>query len=237
MALRYPIIFIIVIIISLIFIYWLKKKNKNPNYTKGSKIANTSLIERNNYYLNLLKKYKLYKRLIQISCIISIICCTFLLGRLVANTSNDADKYNRDIVLCMDVSDSVNELNSQLVTSLKDTVKSLKNERFGITIFNTSAVSLVPLTDDYDFVLGVLDQIDKSLNFDYESSVDSDDYFYVSGYILNGTSEGYERGSSLIGDGLASCVYNFNTDDENRSRLIIFSTDKFSKILLSNRLS
>ena len=36
----------------------------------------------------------------------------------------------------MDVSASVNELNEEIVKSLKEVVQGLKGERFGITIFN-----------------------------------------------------------------------------------------------------
>ena len=54
----------------------------------------------------------------------------------------------------------------------------------------------------------------------------NEDFYYLQQYIRAGTLVGNpERGSSIISDGLASCVYNFPDLNENRSRIIIFSTD------------
>ena len=125
----------------------------------------------------------------------------------------------------MDVSISVNKLNEELVENLKQVVKGLKGERFGISIFNTSSVLLVPLTDDYQYVLYELDKLKQS--FHSNNNYDTSSYDYpTSEYIFNGTLVGNEqRGSSIIADGLASAVYNFPKLDEKRSRVIIFSTD------------
>ena len=135
------------------------------------------------------------------------------------------DEYNRDIFLCMDVSTSVNTLNLEIVESLKETVRTLKGERFGITIFNSSAVTIVPLTDDYDYVESTLDQIAKSINA-YSNYGISNRYDYY--YIFEGTLEGNTvYGPSLIGDGLVSCVNSFSKleEEEDRTRIAIFSTD------------
>lgn len=47
----------------------------------------------------------------------------------------------------------------ELVQSLKDVVSNLDGDRFGITIYNTSSVLYVPMTDDYEFVLDRLDKL------------------------------------------------------------------------------
>ena len=110
---------------------------------------------------------------------------------------------------------------------LKKTVKSLEGERFGISIFNTTSVLVSPLTDDYEYINTVLDEIERSIKLNNNSSYNiDDDYYYISNYVYSGTIEGNEiRGSSLIGDGLASCVFSFPNLEEDRTRLIIFSTD------------
>lgn len=227
MELRYPILIIIVAIsILLSFIFFKKKKEQ---YTIGSKIANTQYLKSTNYYKKKIKEYNLIKKIVYILFSCCIIAATILITRLAKVDTNDINQYNRDIFLCMDVSSSVDELNIELVESLKNTVNKLHGERFGISIFNTSSVILVPLTDDYEYISNVLDEIKKSIKanntFEY-GKYNGNDYFYVRNYIYSGTLEGNEtRGSSLIGDGLASCVYSFSNLNDERTRIIIFSTD------------
>ena len=226
MELRNP-VFIILIPFVLFLVFFLSKR-KDAAYNEGSKIANTNYLKNSDYYKKKIKEYQLIKLLSVISFIVMVIFSTLLVSRPTKIEKKEISKYNRDIILCMDVSSSVDELNSELVDNLKDTVKKLNGERFGISIFNTSSVVLVPLTDDYDYINDVLDTIHQSikLNTNNINYKDVDDYFYIRNYIRSGTLEGSkERGSSLIGDGLASCVYSFSHLDEERSRIIIFSTD------------
>lgn len=226
MALRYPLLFII-LIIGLIIILLRVKKHK-PKFKNGFKIANTEYLKKDNYYLSLKKKYNLLKKGLQISCIICILVCILLICRLYQVKETKSNEYNRDIYLCMDVSASVYELNKDIVESLKNTIKSLDNERFGISIFNSSSVTLVPLTNDYDYILKVMDEIDKSLDANISNNIDySDpDSFYIRNYLRNGTEENASlQGGSLIGDGLATCTYNFSDPDNKRTKIIILTTD------------
>lgn len=227
MELRYP--FVIVILVLLVIASFFLFKNKKKNYTAGSKIANTHYVKNTSYFKKKLKEYKIMITLIQVACIIGIISSIVLISRLARVETTNMNEYNRDIFLCMDVSSSVDDLNLELVETLKDTVTSLKGERFGISIFNSSSVILVPLTDDYDYVASILDKIKTSIEVNNNiSSISSDDkdYFYYRNYVLSGTLEGNEqRGSSLIGDGLTSCVYSFSNLEEERTRIIIFTTD------------
>lgn len=150
-----------------------------------------------------------------------------LISRPANLTEESKTQNNRDIILCMDVSDSVNELNERLVGELKKIVKSLKGERFGISVFNTSSVTLIPLTDDYEYVLETLDTLQKNLKtrIDY-LNYKTDDAYMETEYIHAGTIVGNEiRGSSIIGDGLASAINVFGNLNENRTRIVIFTTD------------
>lgn len=223
MELVYPAVLYIGLIIIVLLI--ILKPKKTIKYDNGRKIANTKYIEEIPYYKEIMKKYKIISYSIKTICIIAILMSLILISRPASVNTQDSEMYNRDIYLCMDVSTSVDELNEQLVESLKKTVKSLKGERFGITIFNTSSVVLVPLTDDYEYVISVLDNLHKAFKSVNSLQV-GNDYSYLTDYLVSGTSVGNEqRGSSLIGDGLASCVYNFSNLEEDRTRVIIFSTD------------
>ena len=156
-----------------------------------------------------------------------MIVSILLMARPYKKVVAQKESYNRDIILCLDISTSVDDLNLELVKNLKETVNHLKGERFGIVIFNSSAVLLSPLTEDYEYIIDVLDQLESCLEgHNLGNSKLSDNWLYQSSYLMDGTLVGNEeRGSSLIGDGLASTVYNFPNLEEKRSRSIIFSTD------------
>lgn len=226
MAVRYPLAIILgfIIIIGCLFI-----KKKKEKYKTGVKLANSSFVRELPYFQKKLKEYKLFINITKVICLLSIIMASIMLARPFTTKNVSDEEYNRDIFLCMDVSASVDELNLELIENLKDTVRSLKGERFGISVFNTSSVTLVPLTDDYEYVLDVLDEMKKSLQYTMDKDLDifsTPDYLYTASYLANGTDIGYEeRGSSLIGDGLATCVYNFAKEDKNRTKIIIMSTD------------
>ena len=227
MEIRYPLLLILLPIGIGIYLFYPKQKEEKQN--KGSKIANTLFLKNTDYYKKLLKDYKIYKGVLYIACIISIISSIFLCSRIQRVETHNINDYKRDIFLCMDVSASVDELNIELVENLKETVKSLKGERFGISIFNTTSVLISPLTDDYEYILNALDEIENSIkanNSIIYGAYRGEDFYYIRNYIYSGTIENNEeRGSSLIGDGLASCVYSFPNLEEERSRIIIFSTD------------
>ena len=141
------------------------------------------------------------------------------------------EKYCRDIILCIDISTSVDYLNENLLDKLKKTVDELQGERFGIVIFNTSPVLLTPLTDDYEYVKDQLDLIAQCLKSRNEVNLDDAfssgyDWIYYQAYISSGTLIGNEqRGSSLIGDGLAAAAIDFSDADKERTKVVIFSTD------------
>lgn len=231
MELRYPIILVIGIIIIFVFIFFPSKKKRE--FKDGTKIANTTYLKRNKIFQEKLKKYQTVVIALKSICIFSIIISLILLSRPNKIDTKSSNEYNRDIVLCMDISASVYELDAGLVSNLKNTVSSLKGERFSISIFNTTSVTLSPLTDDYEYILSILEDVEKGINMTLNSAslldssqYDYTEYFYYTNYIQDGTLENAEeRGSSIIGDGLASCVYNFSNLEEERTRIIIFSTD------------
>jgi len=231
MELRYPIILIIGIIMIVLFLFFSSKKKKS--YTNGTKIANTKYLKNNKLFQKKLKKYQTVLITLKSLCIFSILISLILLARPSKVDSKRSNEYNRDIVLCMDISASVYELDADLVKNLKNTVNSLKGERFSISIFNTTSVTLTPLTDDYEFIISTLKDVEKGIDISLNGNekldsgqIDYQEYFYYKSFIRDGTLEGNtERGSSIIGDGLASCIYNFSNLEEERTRIIIFSTD------------
>jgi uncharacterized protein with von Willebrand factor type A (vWA) domain len=132
----------------------------------------------------------------------------------------------RDIMLCLDVSGSMIEVDSQLFSVFNDLVDNLKGERIGLIAFDASAVTLVPLTDDYS----LLKDYFKSGENSFKKLVETKDVMAFSEAefkdferIRAGTGEG--PGSSMIGTGFAACVNHMGSNTDTRTRSIILVTD------------
>lgn len=212
----------------LVVLCLLRFKNKKQ-YKDGKRVANTGLIEETDYFKKLYRQYKILRRVALFSMLVAVGIGFVMLSRPAKIESLNPEIHNRDIFLCMDVSSSVDELNLDICSKLKNVVEELDGERFGITIFNGQSVLLVPLTNDYQYVLDTLDMLEKGFKNNMEADDDLDvlnDFDWeLFSYMYEGTLA--DEGSSFIGDGLASSLYSFpdleNNDD--RSRMIIFTTD------------
>ncbi len=140
-------------------------------------------------------------------------------ARPVELTTIRPEQRNRDIMLCLDSSGSMSSADAAVVEVFGVLAKEFDGERIGLTIFDSSAVQVFPLTDDYEYV-------QEQLKF-AKAAFDGDP---GSAGFLDGTWNG--RGSSLIGDGLASCVNGFPDAGgagaaRQRSRSVVLATDNY----------
>ncbi|MDQ2757327.1 MAG: VWA domain-containing protein [Actinomycetota bacterium] len=119
---------------------------------------------------------------------------------------------NRDVVLCLDVSGSMIDVDAQVISTFQRLADGFRGERISMVIFNSTAVPVFPLTDDYEFVRAQLRRAADALG-----TLDPTDSFFAG--TLNG------NGSSLIGDGLATCARSFDHPELERARSIILATD------------
>lgn len=211
-----------------IFLCLLRFKKKGI-YKDGKKVANTSLVEETAYFKKLYREYKILSVVALAGLLVAIAIGFVLMARPAKIDTVSPEIHNRDIFLCMDISDSVDELNLDMCDELKKVVEELNGERFGITIFNGQSVLLVPLTNDYQYIMDTLDSMKASFEdsikrSDWDLSYDQIDWSAYH-YKYEGTLA--EEGSSFIGDGLASALYSFPDLENNdeRSRMIIFTTD------------
>ncbi|HET7399342.1 MAG TPA: VWA domain-containing protein [Intrasporangium sp.] len=133
-------------------------------------------------------------------------------ARPVDTTVERPQTRNRDVVLCLDVSGSMADFDAELVRTFRALVTGFRGERIGLVIFNASAATVFPLTDDYDFIADELDTAEQAL-----SNGARNEAFFA------GTFNG--RGTSLIGDGLATCVTSFDRADTRRPRSVVLATD------------
>lgn len=197
------------------------KKAYLPDYLKNDSMFKTRLVW-----------HTILKYVLIVLIIASIVISGFLMARPYKTESKQLANYNRDIILCMDISTTCDHLNAELIDKLEDIVRELNGERFGIVIFNSSPVLLCPLTNDYNYILQVLDKVKEGLKMrlDYTNGkiLFSDKLYEMDAYITNGTLVDNEtRGSSIIGDGLAAACLDFYDYEEkpDRTRVIILSTD------------
>lgn len=135
-----------------------------------------------------------------------------VIARPMASQTIVPENTSRDIMLCLDVSGSMTEVDKEVLDVFLELVDGFEGERIGLTIFNASPVQVFPLTDDYAFVREHL----RSMRESFE-------YGDVTPEHWQGTLDG--PGASLIGDGLAACALRFDHADEERSRSIILATD------------
>ncbi|MGX1792168.1 VWA domain-containing protein [Microbacterium sp. NPDC055312] len=157
------------------------------------------------------------RRMALLSGIVALGAIAVLLGGVVAARpmapkTVQPVNASRDIMLCLDVSGSMSDVDVEVLTVFEKLLEGFEGERIGLTIFNSSPVQVFPLTDDYAFVKEQLRSVRSS--FDY---ADETPEHWVG--TLNGP------GASLIGDGLAACTMRFDHQDDERSRSVILATD------------
>ena len=232
MAIKYHIVLyagLAIALFMLVFVFVKYKKTKK--YAGGEKIAGLICQEDEAYFRKRKILYKTGLTATLICCVLVVVSAFLLMAKPYTSRRMQDEKYCRDIILCIDISTSVDYLNENLLDKLKKTVDELQGERFGIVIFNTSPVLLTPLTDDYEYVKDQLDLIAQCLKSRNEVNLDDAfssgyDWIYYQAYISSGTLIGNEqRGSSLIGDGLAAAAIDFSDADKERTKVVIFSTD------------
>lgn len=134
-------------------------------------------------------------------------------ARPTQRTVDQPEIRNRDIVLCLDVSGSMTSTDAAIASVFEVLAREFDGERIGMVIFDSSSVQLFPLTDDYQYAAEQLTRAKEALDSG-------------AGSFFDGTWNG--EGSSLIGDGLASCIQSFpDTGDTKRSRSVVLATDNF----------
>jgi Ca-activated chloride channel homolog len=147
--------------------------------------------------------------------VLTAVSTLFGIARPVWIQTINPERHLRDVMLCLDASGSMVSYDAAIIQSYLDMLDSFDGERIGMTVFNTTAVSVFPLTDDYAMVREFLEEAKTGFE---TGGVDGTDFFA-------GTVDPEIGGSSLIGDGLTSCVDNFDKKGEKRSRSIILATD------------
>ncbi len=212
MELRYPALVSVgaaIVIIGALVVYRLVAARSR---TSAEPVANTSLLTGLPEYRRALRRHRI--RMLVLATSATLLGGAALIGaaRPVDVAVERPETRNRDVVLCLDISGSMAAYDAELVRTFMTLATQFEGERIGLVIFNSSAATVFPLTDDYEFIRDELDIALRALAGDPEV-----DYFFA------GTFNGL--GTSLIGDGLTSCVSSFDRVDTRRARSVVFATD------------
>lgn len=228
MGMKYE--FMIYVAIALVIVLPFIKLRKKQEFKKGVKVANSSFVAKSKTYKRMVFLYRFLVMMVLICLLASVFMTCILIARPYKNKTEITSFENRDIFLCMDISDSVDEVNLEMCESFRTVIDSLNGERIGISVFNGRTVTLVPLTTDYEYVLDQITLLEESIQLSidvYNNYYMMPDDFTYSEYYFKYVGTLVDYGSSFIGDGLASCLFSFPdlNEDPDRARVIIFTTD------------
>jgi len=204
-----PLLWLVVIAGVVAAMLWLRRKRGARDAT-SLPIANSERLTTLPGYARALRRYRLLLAGVCASIVILLLMGIGLTMRFASVDVRQPELKSRDIVLCLDVSGSMIDYDSEVVDVFSDLAEQFEGERISLVIFNASAVTYFPLTSDYDY-------IQKQFAKLQEEFVSPDQSYY------EGTLIG--DGSSLVGDGLASCATKFDSPDAPRSRSVILVTD------------
>ena len=212
-------IFCVVTVLAITSIIVFLFKPKNDKLNNKVMFANLKRLTRMPEYANLLKEYRLGIGAIVGVLIIAISLSGIIAAKPVNVESYTPTKYNRDIVLCLDVSGSMYDVDIQVLEKFQELLKGFKGERVALVVWNNSSNLVFPLTDDYNYIEEQLKYVNEGLKYDPLTG-ETNGYDF-SKYTINA------NGGSLIGDGLTACSLTFDKEDasEKRSKSIILATD------------
>lgn len=224
---------------------------KKPDVSRSLRAANTRRLKEHPLYKRKMLEARIFRLLTIAGMIIALVAAVFLTSRPYKSERVQDTVSRRDIFLCVDSSSSNYSGVKELVQEFREIVAGLDGDRIGISLFNTSSIQYVPMTDDYEFALRRLDALEGYLTAqeefmtDYAQKYDSvyeipdsergryEELNRIMASFDSGVTAGYElKGTSAIGEGLASCLFSFpELNDEERTRIIIFVTDNRPELL------
>ena len=190
----------------------LVRRRRRRTADRGIPIAHRERLTELPAYRRVLLRIRILVGAMVVMIVLLIASSAVLTARPATVSLVNPELHNRDIVLCLDVSGSMIAYDAAVLEVFEQLTEEFTGERISMVVFNASAVTYFPLTNDYDYIVKQLDRL--------AGEFESEEASYFSGTLFG-------NGSSLVGDGLASCVMRFDHTGSERSRSIIFVTDNF----------
>ncbi|WP_258369475.1 VWA domain-containing protein [Georgenia satyanarayanai] len=188
-------------------------------------VANTAYLRRLPTYRRRMRLYQVALGGVGVFALVAALGSSLLLARPAERDVRAEVLATRDIVLCLDVSGSMIEFDTEIVQTFSEMVEGFDGERIALSVWNSTSRTVFPLTDDYALVTDELDAAATALDFDLDALVHAPEALDRLEEFVAGTMSLDPNSSSLVGDGLATCAYAFDETDTERSRSIIIATD------------
>lgn len=192
-------------------------------------VANSEFLERIPSFARSQTTARILRVLLVALAVLGLVGASVLSGRVATERVQTPAFANRDIVLCLDVSGSMYQYDTQILSTFAEMVDSFDGERVALSIFNSTSRTVFPLTNDYDLIRRELTAGAEAIDFDEQGyrmgardySADKRRQFadFVAG------TRGLDDQASLVPDGLAGCAQEFDHAEQDRSRSIILATD------------
>lgn len=204
-----------------IIIYWAVRyyffaATKRMTAANALPVAHSNRLTNLPIYITVLKRYRLLMSWIVSLLSLCLLTAIVLSARPATVSVVTPTQQNRDIMLCLDASGSVLRADTALLNRFTALVNGFSGQRFGLTLFNSSAVNIIPMNDNYK----VTGQQLKNAAAAFKAQ--KGDAFTQ---LTDGTLADFESGTSLVSDGLLSCIEHISVNAQHRSQSIILATD------------
>ena len=187
------------------------------------RIANSAVLLSTPLVRARVRRRRFLHALLAVLVIVGLVAASMVAGRPVNRSVRSSALASRDIVLCLDVSTSMLSADVEILDTFSDLLDTFEGERVALVVWNTTAQTMVPLTDDYDLLRSQFREAGDALDFRPTLYNPMSDKYTTT---FSGTMLRDVQASSLIGDGLASCSLAFDTNKvEDRSRSIVLASD------------
>ncbi|MDR2566013.1 MAG: VWA domain-containing protein [Bifidobacteriaceae bacterium] len=204
---------------------WRWRWRRRDRERAGTRLANTTSFASLPGYAQVARQHYVGTALGLAAGLVAALGAVVLAARPVSVEVVEQEKRSRDVVLCLDVSGSMFPVDAEVIGQFREIIEGFDGERVAMSWFNSSSVTLFPLTDDYVYIEDVLRPLEKQFRAVAEAMSWLDWLTVPLDQVpdLAGTELG--EGSSLPGDGLVSCLSLFDDSDQERSRSVILATD------------
>lgn len=175
-------------------------------------------------HLEQLKVLPSYQRLVRLSRLLRVLrfcllllmiaVLTAVLARPQKQTNFVDTEKTRDIVICMDVSNSMNAYAADGLEALKEIVTADRTDRFAIVLFQNAPFTAVTLTRDTAILRSKAQEISEGLLSENHTNL----------WQGAGLQDGRVNGTDLAA-GMQGCLNRFDQLDKPRSRHLIFLSD------------
>lgn len=196
--------------------YWLANRRKHTHAATDTPVAHSARLTHLPEYVAAFRQYKILTRWAAGTLTVAMLAGIIVTARPAIISIISPVQKNRDIMLCLDASGSVLKVDTMLINRFGALVTNFQEQRFGLTLFNSSAVTVIPLNDNYQLTSSQLKTAGEAFQ------AQKGDIFTR---LTNGTLAGFDSGTSLASDGLASCIQHMGENPQQRSRSIVLATD------------